>query len=161
MKFDLKDAMAGTFFSLIGGYVLFECLSRLEFGTPDRIGPAFFPSIVAGLLMLWGLMILVSAFAPNAGEAEAETDVIAGAFPWRAAIFICASFIACGLLMRTAGAVPAFAVTLFIASFASRSMSWTTRLACVVGFTAFCAFVFLYAMELRIPAIGPMLRIWN
>ena len=64
-----KDFAAGVFYIAIGLFGA-TTLGDNEIGTLSRMGPGYFPLIIATMLMLTGLAIVVKALlaAPPAGE---------------------------------------------------------------------------------------------
>lgn len=145
-----KDLLAGIIF--IGFSVLFAAtaLSSLKLGTPTRMGPGFFPLVLAGLLGLIGLVILVRGIIR-------EGDVI-GSVPWRGLIAIMATPIVFGLTIRGLGLVPSLVLTVLVASLANDQLKPLNILIVAAAITAFCVAVFHYGLGLSIPLFGAWLR---
>uniref|UniRef100_UPI002FDE9823 tripartite tricarboxylate transporter TctB family protein n=1 Tax=Pelomicrobium sp. TaxID=2815319 RepID=UPI002FDE9823 len=62
-----------------------------------------------------------------------------------------------GALVRGAGLVPATAVLVLVSAYASVYFRWFPSLALAAGLTLFCALVFVYALGLPLPLLGPWL----
>jgi putative tricarboxylic transport membrane protein len=58
------DAVSGIFFALLGIIVVLGTLSFSSLPTAD-VGPAFFPKIVGGLLVLLGLFLTIKSLLNN------------------------------------------------------------------------------------------------
>lgn len=145
-----KDILAGIIF--IGFSVLFAAtaLSTLRLGTPTRMGPGFFPLILAGMLGLIGLVILVRGIIRDG-------DLVSRV-PWRGLVAIMATPIVFGLTIRGLGLVPSLFLTVVVASFASEQLKPLKILVISASITAFCVAVFHYGLGVSIPLFGAWLR---
>lgn len=145
-----KDILAGIIF--IGFSVLFAAtaLSTLRLGTPTRMGPGFFPLILAGMLGLIGLVILVRGIIRDG-------DLVSRV-PWRGLVAIMATPIVFGLTIRGLGLVPSLFLTVIVASFASEQLKPLKILVISASITAFCVAVFHYGLGVSIPLFGAWLR---
>jgi len=57
----VKDFLTGVLFLFMG--LLFYLYSRIyEFGTASNMGPGFYPSLVSGILVLLGIILVVKKF---------------------------------------------------------------------------------------------------
>lgn len=142
------DAAAGLFFMLAGGVFGAQSLG-LEIGTALRMGPGFFPLVLAVVLILLGLLILASAFR-SVGE-----DI--GATAWRGMMFILPAPIFFGLTVRGLGFVPSIFLTTLVAAMASFKMKVWPAILLAIGVTVFCTLVFSYALGLPFRRFGPWL----
>jgi hypothetical protein len=143
-----RDAAAGAIFLALGGLFALGALG-LELGSAFRMGPGFFPLVLASVLM--GLGVLSMAGSLNA-PSRPLTDV-----PWRGLILIVSAPVVFGLTVRGLGLLPSIALVVAIASFASRKMSVRLALALTAGLTLFCVLVFGIGLKLPIPLLGPWL----
>jgi hypothetical protein len=148
MSFNVKDIGAGLIFIAIG--LLFGVgAMNLELGTPLRMGPGYFPLILAGLLVALGLAIVVYGLGHSA---TGRLTV-----PWRGLVLILAAPVVFGLTVRGLGLVPALALVALISAFASRRMSVSLAVALTVGLTLFCVLVFSLGLGLPLRLFGPWL----
>lgn len=122
----------------------------LDIGTALRMGPGYFPLLLAGVLVLLGVVILVQA---TRVEGEPIGDI-----SWRGMLFILPAPIFFGLTVRGLGFVPALFVTSLIASFASLRMKPLTALVLSVAITIFSVAVFSYGLKLPFERFGPWTR---
>jgi hypothetical protein len=148
VTFDVKDIGAGLIFIAIG--VLFALGSlELELGTPLRMGPGYFPLVLAGILVALGLAIA----AQGVGRPATERMAV----PWRGLVLILATPVVFGLTVRGLGLLPALLLIVLISSFASRRMSLPLALALCVGLSLFCILVFNLGLGLPLRLFGPWL----
>jgi hypothetical protein len=143
----LKDILAGGTFVGLGLAFAFGALSY-DIGTPLRMGPGYVPLVLGGLLAALGAGIIVKGFIAGEGESL-------GGFEWRAAILITAALLFFGITVRGLGAVPALFGTSLIASLARSRTSWREALLIAVGLTALSVVIFIIALQLRLPLVGP------
>ncbi len=58
-----KDFWAGLMFIGFGGFFMIWALTHYQMGSAVRMGPAYFPAVLGGLLALLGVLII--AIRPN------------------------------------------------------------------------------------------------
>jgi hypothetical protein len=148
LTFDRVNVGCGVIFIAFGSFFGRQSLG-MEIGTPFRMGPGFFPLVLAGLLILLGLVIVVQAFSMH-GEPI-------GPIAWRGALFILPAPIIFGLTVRGLGFIPAVFITALVAGFASVMMKPSRALLVALAITIFATIVFSYALGLPIRRIGPWL----
>ena len=140
-----KDVWAGLMLIAIGAAAMFFA-RNYPFGTALRMGPGYFPMILGGLLILFGLYIFTS------GLRSAER--IAGAWPLRALVILPLSLVLFGVLVERAGFVPAMIVLIFGSATASTEFRFVEVLLFSLGLTALCAAVFVWGLGLPYPLIA-------
>ena len=145
---DPTNGLCGAIF--IGGGLFFAYQSlTLDIGTAFRMGPGYFPLVLAIVLVALGLIVLVQAMRV-AGEPI-------GPIAWRGMAFILPAPIFFGLTVRGLGFVPAVFLTALIAAFASRRMGLGMALLLSAALTLFSVAVFSYALGLPFQRFGPWL----
>ena len=146
----LRDSVAGVIFIAIGiGFAIGA--RNLPFGTALRMGPGYFPLMLAGLLILIGAVIILQAIREQAAALQMHPA------PWRGGVLILAAPVIFGATVRGLGLLPAIAEVALVSAFASRRMSLTLAIAITVMLTAFCVLVFSTLLGLPIRLIGPWL----
>src|ERR1043165_1453458 len=106
-----RDFWAGLM--LIGTGAAAVIIARdYSFGTALRMGPGYFPSVLGGLLALFGIYLVGSGLRSN--------EQIVGNWSLRALIVLPLSLVLFGLLMEHAGFVPALLVRIVGSPPASR-----------------------------------------
>ena len=146
MSLNLRDTAAGVAFIGAGGWFALGALD-LEIGTALRMGPGYFPLILAGILVLLGVLIVVRALRDGPGHI--------GRVPWRGLLFILPAPIVFGLTVRGLGMVLSLVLVVLLVSYASRSMRPVTAALLTLGLTAFCVLVFSFALGLPLQRFGP------
>ncbi len=148
MQVNTRDAASGVIFMVIGGLFVFDALG-LELGSAFRMGPGYFPLVLAAILIALGLGSLIGSF----GAASRPIAHI----PWRGLALILPAPIVFGLTVRELGLLPGIALVVLISSFASRRVSVPLALLLTAGLTTFCVLVFGIGLRLPIPLLGPWL----
>ncbi|WP_075292084.1 tripartite tricarboxylate transporter TctB family protein [Pararhizobium arenae] len=149
LTFDTTNAICGAVFVALGGFFVYECLN-LELGTALRMGPGYFPLVLASVLVLLGAIILVQST-----RVEGEPM---GPIALRGMLFILPAPVFFGLTVRGLGFVPSLFFTALIAAFASQRMKPLMALALAAGITVFSVAVFSYALGLPFERFGPWVR---
>jgi Tripartite tricarboxylate transporter TctB family len=143
-----KDFLSGLMFLTFGGGAIFLG-QDYEVGQAVRMGPGYFPMLLAGLLCLVGAVCMVRSLA------VAGTPMEKLAF--KPLILIVLSTVVFGLLLRHAGLVAALAASILLSALASSQFSARNTALTIVLLTAFCYLVFLKGLGLPIPVLGPWL----
>ncbi|MCJ8520124.1 hypothetical protein ABID21_003124 [Pseudorhizobium tarimense] len=146
--FDRANLLCGLLFIALGAFFALQSLT-LELGTAFRMGPGYFPLILACALILLGGVILLQSI-------RIEGEPI-GHIAWRGMFFILPAPIFFGLTVRGLGFVPALFLTALIASFASGKMKPLTALVLAFCLTIFSVLVFSYGLGLPFRRFGPWL----
>ncbi len=147
----LKDIVAGLAFVAFGlGFGILA--AGYGVGTPVRMGAGYFPLVLGGILVLLGGIIVVKGFLAGEGEAI-------GVIPWRALALILGAVIVFAVTVRGLGLIGSTFAVALMASFASRRTGVVTALLLAVGLTILCVLVFVLALRLRLPLIGPWIPV--
>ena len=143
-----KDFWSGAIFVAIG--LAAVVLARDHpMGTAMRMGPAYFPTVLGGLLALIGLIALLRSLV-RAGEPI-------GRLAYGKVSLVLASNVLFGLLLRRVGLVFSLIVLVLTSAYASQRFSWRASLALAVGASLFCAVTFVKLLGLPIPLLGAWL----
>ena len=116
-----------------------------NFGTALRMGPGYFPSVLGGALVLFGLYLVFMGLKRN--------EKIEGNWSFRALILLPLSLVLFGLLMDRAGFVPALIVLIFGSSAAGTEFKLIEVLLLAIGLTAFCVALFIWGLGLPYPLL--------
>jgi hypothetical protein len=143
----LKDLLAGVIF--IGFGLAFAIgATTYEIGSTLRMGPGYFPLILGGMLVVLGGLIVVKGFIAGEG---AEI----GPIPWRAGVLILGAFLFFGATVRGLGLIPSLFVTVLMSAYAGHRSGVVLPVAIAVGLTVLSILIFVVALQLRLPLIGP------
>jgi len=139
-----KDFWAGLMFMAFGAAAL--VLGRnLAMGTAVRMGPGYFPAVLGGLLILFGLY-----FVARSLKAPVRIE---GDWPWRPMIVLTISLLMFGFLMDRAGFVPALFVLVFGSAAAGKEFKLLEVLLLSCFLTAFATALFVWGLGLPYPLI--------
>ena len=116
-----------------------------NFGTSLRMGPGYFPSVLGGALVLFGLYLVVAGLRRN--------DKIDGNWPFRALIVLPLSLVLFGILMEHAGFIPALIVLIFGSAASGSEFKLVEVLLLAIGLTAFCVALFIWGLSLPYPLL--------
>lgn len=141
-----KDFWTGIIFLCIG---LAAIIIGLDYsmGTAGKMGPAYFPTILGGLLALIGLVATVRSFF-------IEGEPI-GKFAVKELILILTGVLLFGFTIRGGGLVLAVFSIILFSAFASAKFKWMHGVALAAGMTAFAVVVFVKLLGLPIAIFGP------
>lgn len=143
-----KDFFAGVLFILFG--VAFIWLARdYGFGNPRRMGPAFFPIVLAGILVAIGIVIGVRGIA--------VVEEPPRGFTLKGLLLVILSTLVFAVLIRHAGVPVATALMVAVSAFASQRFKVLPTVVLAIGLAIFCVVVFVYALGLPMPIRGPWL----
>jgi hypothetical protein len=115
-------------------------------GTALRMGPAYFPTVLGGVLTLIGAISLLRAFL-TPGEPG-------GRLALKPMLFIAVASVLFGFLVRGAGMVVAIPLLVIITASASIHFRWGATVLLAMGMTAFCIAVFIKGLGLPLPILG-------
>jgi hypothetical protein len=147
----LKDVLAGTIFTCFGLAFAIGSLGY-EIGSPVEMGPGYVPLALGLLLAGLGVLIVIKGFIAGEGEPI-------GAVDWRAVILITASLLFFGITVRGLGVVGALFGATLLASLARSATSWREAIVIAAGLTLLSVVIFIVALQLRLPLIGPWIPV--
>ena len=140
-----KDFWAGLFLIAVGAAAII--LARnYAFGTSLRMGPGWFPTVLGGLMIVFGLYVLAMGLR--------SSEKLEGSWSLRALIVLPIALGLFGVLIDRAGFVPAMLVLVFGSSVASTEFRPVESLLFAIFMTALCAVVFVWALGLPYPLIA-------
>jgi hypothetical protein len=140
-----KDLLAGLIF--LGFGVLAVLVARAyPMGTAMRMGPGYFPTVLGGILVVFGVILAMRGIRSG--------DKVAGEWGWRPLALIAVSMVLFGYLLPRHGLVPALVVMFFVAAFAGREFRWKEVLVLTSVMTLFAVVVFLHLLKLPYPWIS-------
>ncbi len=145
-----RDFWTGLIYVLLGSGAFWIALDY-PLGTVGRMGPGYFPRVLALILVGIGMMALIRAFVLDSGEVTH--------LAWKPLLMICGAIVLYGILVQTAGLVVALTVLLTLGAAASRYTRFDLKsIAGMVVLIAFCVLVFVKGLGLPIPTVGPWLQ---
>lgn len=140
-----KDFWTGLIYIAFGSAALI--IGRdYGMGTAVKMGPAYFPTILSGLLMTIGVISLVRSFIRPGSPV--------GTLALKGLALVITSTILFGLIVRGAGLIVALPVLVIISSLASTRFRWRYSLALAAGLTVFCILIFRQGLGVPLPILG-------
>jgi putative tricarboxylic transport membrane protein len=118
-------------------------------GTAFKMGSAYFPTVLGGLLILIGSLSLVRSFL--------KPGMPIGTFALKGLLLVVCSTFLFGLTVRHAGLIVALPLLVLGSGYASIDFRWRPLLALAAGLTVFCTLVFLKGLGVPLPLVGPWL----
>ncbi len=142
---DNKDFWSGILLAAFG--VAAVVIARdYPFGTALRMGPGYFPSVLGGLLALFGIYFVVRALRSD--------ERIEGNWSLRALIGLPLSLTLFGVLIDRAGFVPALVVLIFGSAASGTEFKFSEVLGLTVVLTVFAVALFIWGIGLPYPLLA-------
>ena len=142
-----KDFWTGIIFIFFGLAAII--IGRdYNMGTAGRMGPAYFPTVLGGLLAVVGLIAVIRSFFRE------ETDPM-GRFAVKECILVLTGVVLFAFLVRGGGLVAAVMALMLVSALASKKFNWRTSIPVAIGVTAFSVLVFIKALGLPLSIVGP------
>jgi hypothetical protein len=146
-----KDFWSGVMFVAFG--VFFAVVARqYDLGTAARMGPAYFPTVLGGLLALLGLYIAFTGLTVRSAEGKVQR------FHFKPMLLVLGAVVAFALLLRPAGLVVALAVLIFIASLGSGEFRLREIAPLAAGLVLLVLAVFIWGLNLTIPVLPAFMQ---
>ena len=137
-----KDFWAGMMFVGFGAAAMFIARGY-RFGSALRMGPGFFPTILGGILIAFGVCIMAVGCAVARGFKERLSI--------RALVLLPLSLVLFGLLMQWAGFVPALVVLIFISAASGKEFRFLEVLMLTGILVAAAVALFIWGLGLPYP----------
>jgi len=138
-----KDFWAGLMFIGVGVFFVAWAATHYQLGTAVRMGPAYFPILLGGLLAFLGLLVLVESFAMAGPPVPA--------FNFRPLILISLACVVYGYLMKPLGLVGATAALVIISAYGGHEFKWKEVIILCIVLIVFSVLVFVKGLSLPFP----------
>ena len=138
-----RDFWAGLMFIGFGLFASVWAVANYQMGTAVRMGPAYFPAVLGGLLAVLGLIVLLQSLSAE-GPPVADMN-------FRPLILISAACVVYGYLMKPLGLVLATAALVYISAFGGHEFKWREVTILYVILIAFSVLVFVKGLTLPFP----------
>src|SRR4030042_3353816 len=139
-----KDFWAGMVLIGIGVAAIFIARDY-RFGSTLRMGPGYFPRVLGGILILFGICVAVMGLRSN--------QKFKSRWPLWPMIVLSLSIVMFGVLMKIAGLIPALVVLIFGAEAAGKKFKIVEVLLLCVVLIGVSLFVFVWGLGLPFPLI--------
>ena len=138
-----KDFWSGLMFLGFGLFFAIWAWINYQMGTAVRMGPAYFPFMLGGLLAVLGLMVLIPAFVFEGPRVPPMA--------FRPVLLVLAGCVAYGYLMKPAGLVLSTAALVFIVAFGGHEFRWKEVTVLTAALIIFSVLVFVKGLTLPFP----------
>jgi len=138
-----KDFWAGLMFIGVGLFFLVWAITHYQMGTAVRMGPAYFPALLGGLMAVLGGIVLLGSFAISGPPVPK--------FQFRPLILISLACVVYGYLMKPLGLVFATLALVFISAYGGHEFKWKEVTILYVLLIIFSVLVFVKGLTLPFP----------
>ena len=140
---DNKDFLTGLMFIGVGALGIYMA-QDYPMGSALRMGPGYFPIVLSGLLILFGIYCLIQGLL--------KPEKLKGdGWSLRALVILPIGAVIFGLLMEYAGFVPALVVLVFVSAYASTEFKFKEVLMLAIGLTIGSWALFIWGLGLPYP----------
>lgn len=139
-----KDFWSGVMFFVVG--LAFVLGARYyDFGTTKRMGAAYFPTLLGGLLVVIGVVVGVKSLSARQQEEKLDRFHISS-IAW-----VVASVCLFAVLLKPAGLLLSIVVLVMTSMLGSHEFKWKEAVAVCVVMMLIVWAVFIYGLNLSIP----------
>ena len=138
-----KDFWAGIMFMGVGLFFLVWAVTHYQMGTAVRMGPAYFPALLGGLMAVLGFIVLLGSFAVSGPPVPQ--------FKFRPLILISLACVVYGYLMKPLGLILATLALVFISAYGGHEFKWKEVSILYVVLIVFSVLVFVKGLTLPFP----------
>lgn len=143
-----KDFWAGLIYIFFGASAIIIARDY-AMGTAVKMGPAYLPSLLGGILIAVGAVSVARSFIVSGSPV--------GALAVKSLSLIVASVLLFGLVVKGLGMAIGLPLLVLISAYGSVHFRWAPTLALALGLTALCIFVFLKGLGVPLPIWGTWL----
>ena len=145
---DVRDLIGGTLMMVFGVFVALYAGHEYTVGQPARMGPGFFPVTLGWILTGLGVIIALLAFRRTVHVLQPPP------FTLRGLLAVLAAIAAFGLLVTSAGLVPATIALTFIAAFAERKFRLRRTVLLAASLCVLAWLIFTVGLQMTLPAFA-------
>ena len=138
-----KDFWAGLMFMGFGLFFAIWAVIYYQMGTAVRMGPAYFPAVLGGMLAVLGFLVFLGSFAIEGPPVPA--------FSYRPLILISVGCVLYGYMMKPLGLVGATAALVYVSALGGHEFNWKEVTVLYVILMIFSWAVFVKGLTLPFP----------
>ena len=138
-----KDFWAGVMFIAFGAGMAAIALKNYQMGSAVRMGPAYFPVVLGGILAVLGLVLLLRSFVLK--------GVKVPQFHFRPLLFILAACLAFAYTLKPLGLIGATLLLVFISAYGGDEFKWKEVAILYVVLIIFSVLVFVKGLTPPFP----------
>jgi hypothetical protein len=137
-----KDFAGGLVLVFFGAGALFMA-HDYRMGTTFRMGPGYFPVVLASLLLVIG--IIVASMSLRSGEVKLPH------FAWRPLIIVSAAVALFGIIINSTGLALSTFVMVVVSRLARPGYPWVETIVLSVALSILCAVIFSFGLKIQMP----------
>lgn len=137
-----KDFRAGLMFIAFGVFFMIGALNY-RLGSAARMGPAYFPTMLGGLLAVIGGVVFFQSFVVSGAKVAA--------IPLRLLFFITVGLLLFGYLLKPIGLVPSLALLVVVSAFAGHEFKLREVVVLALALIVLSALVFVKGLGQPFP----------
>jgi hypothetical protein len=126
-----------------GLFFLIWAVTHYQMGTAVRMGPAYFPAVLGGMLAVLGGIILLGSLVTQGAKVPE--------FHFRPVVFISIGVVLYGYLMKPLGLILATAALVYVSAFGGHEFKWKEVTILFVILAVFSWAVFVKGLTLPFP----------
>ena len=138
-----KDFWAGLMFIAFGLFFMVWALAHYQMGSAVRMGPAYFPAVLGGLLAFLGALVLIESLTMQGPRLPK--------FGLRPLVLISVACVIYGYAMKPLGLIITTALLVFISAFGGHEFKWKEVAILYVILIVFSLLVFVKGLTLPFP----------
>jgi hypothetical protein len=138
-----KDFWSGLMFVASGLFFAIWAITHYQMGTAVRMGPAYFPTMLGGLMVVLGLIILAGSLVMEGPKVPP--------FLFRPLVMISIGLVLYGYLMKPLGLVGATAALVYVGALGGHEFRWKEVTILYVILILFSWLVFIKGLSLPFP----------
>lgn len=137
---DKRDFLGGLVLIFFGSGALFMARTY-RMGTTFRMGPGYFPIVLASLLIVIGIIVAIKSIR----AAEIQMPRIA----WRPLIIVSAAVVAFGLIINGAGLLFSIFIMTLVSRIARPGYPWGETFILGAALAVLCAGIFYFGLHVQ------------
>ena len=138
-----KDFWAAVMFIGVGAFFMIWALTHYQMGTAVRMGPAYFPAVLGGLMVFLGLLVFIESLTMEGPPVPT--------MKFRPLILISGACVIYGYMMKPLGLILATALLVFISAFGGHEFKWREVSVLYLVLIVFSLLVFVKGLTLPFP----------
>jgi putative tricarboxylic transport membrane protein len=138
-----KNFWAGLMFVVFGLFFAIWAIANYQMGTAVRMGPAYFPTVLGGLLAVLGVFVLVESVSVEGPPVPAIN--------LRPLVLISVACVVYGYLMKPTGLIVATAALVYISAYGGHEFKWKEVTILYAALIVFSLLVFVKGLTLPFP----------
>lgn len=147
-----QDFWSGILFIAAGAFFIYFAQEH-DMGTASRMGPAYFPTVLGGLLSALGALVALRGLLPITSTASAESGDVEPV-QWRVLLLVLGSVLVFSLLLPFCGLMAALAAMIIIAALADPSSRFKEVLVLIVVLDVLAYVIFVWGIGMHV-AVWP------